>query len=316
MVFDGNTRRPLLFTSTGETWTWAGSTWHAAASSAQPTLDGFSMAFDTSSQNVVLVGALQTFSGSVHQTWTWNGARWALEAPATSPPVRSDGALAYDPVRQKVVLFGGRDPNTVSFRSDTWEWTGADWAQLAPATAPAGRQNPAVATDLARQRIVLFGGWSTFTNTLSENWDWDGATWVQRFPPSSPSARSATAIAYDASRQRVVMFGGTTSSGASNDTWEFDGTTWLLRSPPHAPSARAYATMAYDRDRQRIILFGGEAQGSRLTDTWAWDGADWALHPTLTAPRLILGRLPRVVYDQARQRTTLFTGGDMWIFLP
>ena len=41
------------------------------------------------------------------ETWEWNGTAWSQLAPAASPSGRVCASIAYDPVRDRVVLFGG-----------------------------------------------------------------------------------------------------------------------------------------------------------------------------------------------------------------
>jgi hypothetical protein len=71
-----------------------------------------------------------------------------------------------------------------------------------------------MAYDVARQRVVLFGG-ADATTALADTWEWDGAIWIQRNPAASPTPRSLSATAYDAARQRVVLFSG----DGLGDTW-------------------------------------------------------------------------------------------------
>ena len=72
--------------------------------------------------------------------------------------------------------------------------------------------------DSARQRVVLFGGWSQ--GALADTWEWDGKNWTQLKPTASPSARGGHAIAYDCHRQRTVLFGGTARTILPAATWE------------------------------------------------------------------------------------------------
>ena len=61
---------------------------------------------------------------------------WVQMTPANSPSDRSQHAMAYDSVIQKVVLFGGRDGSTLN---DTWKYDGVDWTQVATANSPGAR---------------------------------------------------------------------------------------------------------------------------------------------------------------------------------
>ena len=47
------------------------------------------------------------------------------------PPARFGHALAWDGLRDVLVLFGGTD-GTTRFE-DVWEWDGTDWLQVPPA---------------------------------------------------------------------------------------------------------------------------------------------------------------------------------------
>jgi hypothetical protein len=73
------------------------------------------------------------------------------------PAARAGYALAYNTVRQRVVLFGGvNDMNRNGF-NDTCEWDGTEWTQIAD-TGPPPRMFPAMVFDSSREYLVLFGG--------------------------------------------------------------------------------------------------------------------------------------------------------------
>ena len=66
--------------------------------------------------------------------------------------------MAYDPILQRTVLFGGQDPSTFANLADTWEWDGTNWSQATPATHPPSMWSFGMTYDRARQRVVVFGG--------------------------------------------------------------------------------------------------------------------------------------------------------------
>ena len=275
---------------------------------------------------LIVIGGVFAIPAPVHRTAASPAPTLAAQRSVVSPPpavtpqmtgmtaawrpgeltARSGHAMAYDAARQRVVLFGGRNGSTTMASNDTWEWDGATWIQRTSAISPSARFYYAMAYDVARQRIVLFGGGDSISGFFADTWEWDGTTWLQRTPPTVPSARSGTAMAYDVARQRIVLFGGY-GNGYLNDTWEWDGTTWLQRTPPTAPSARSYHAMVYDAARQRIVLFGG-SQNNALNDTWEWDGSIWTQHTPPTAPSVRSS--PSLVYDAVRQRIVLFGGSN------
>jgi hypothetical protein len=65
--------------------------------------------------------------------------------------------MAYNSDRQRVVLFGGASKDN-PLLTETWEWDGSTWSQLHTATSPPGRQDTAMSYDMARKRMVLYGG--------------------------------------------------------------------------------------------------------------------------------------------------------------
>jgi hypothetical protein len=218
-------------------------------------------------------------SGSAQVTWRSDVASllWA-QAQDMGPPPREGHALAYDPRRDRLVLFGGVDGGR-SF-GDTWEWDGKLWTQVAD-TGPPPRAYHGMAYDGGGQ-VLAFGGSPLETagrSYLNDTWAWDGQTWVQ-LADTGPSPRQSPAMASDPTRQRVVLFGGGTidvQAGANHglgDTWEWDGAQWTQLADT-GPSARLDARMAYDADDANLILFGGVGDDPAPADTWAWDGQRW-----------------------------------------
>ena len=239
----------------------------------------------------------------------------------TVPPLAliAEGAFAYDPKRDRLVLFGDAsgaqtwewdgarwqmrlprlspvprinhamayDPvNEVVVMfggrgaNDTWQWDGTTWTLRSPATSPPGRSQHVMVTDMRRKRIVMFGGLSPGFTLLGDTWTWDGNEWTQLQSADAPTPRRAPAMAYEPVRDVIVLHGGAIASTVNDDqTWELAGSTWTRRLPATPPPPRVGAGMAWDPRAKRIVLHGGSGGGVR-TDTWLWDGTDWTLHPT------------------------------------
>jgi hypothetical protein len=113
------------------------------------------------------------------ETPTWNKL-----APLGPPPIaRRTLTSVYDPLRDRMVVFGGWDATengTASFLNDTWALSLSEtpqWTQLAPTGGPpAGRDAMAAIYDPLGDRMVVFGGWSG-VQMLGDTWflDWGGA---------------------------------------------------------------------------------------------------------------------------------------------
>src|SRR5262245_23704561 len=185
---------------------------------------------------------------------------------------RAGHALAFDTARGVTVAFGGATTNAFGgfIVGATAVWDGRLWRAANPANEPPPRQNHVMAYDIARARVVLFGG-AEVTRALDDTWEWDGTTWTQRTPETSPPARSSPAMAYDVGRLRMVLFGGTTDTFALlADTWEWDGINWTQRVAAVSPPARQGHAAAYDLLRGHTVVFGGP-----VNDVWEWNGNVW-----------------------------------------
>jgi hypothetical protein len=131
-------------------------------------------------------------------------------------------ALAYDPGRRVVVLFGGTNGSQVF--NDVWEWDGDAlvWRQAFPAGAsPAGRSNVAFSSfDAALPGLVMFGGRDAAGNPLGDAWTWNGTVWAPAaLNAPAPTARQHPDMVYDTAARRVVMYGGRDARGISFELW-------------------------------------------------------------------------------------------------
>jgi hypothetical protein len=143
--------------------------------------------------------------------------------------------MVDETARHRVLLFGGVD--RVATHDDTWSWNGTNWLRLNPPTSPPARREHAMAYDVDRDRVVLFGGEDPSGQLLQDTREWDGQTWLQMAPANPPGSRREHAMAYDPFRRRVVLTGGRQNLVGSeySDTWEWDGAQWIQRTPLTLP---------------------------------------------------------------------------------
>ncbi len=203
---------------------------------------------------------------------------WNQLAPSgTAPAARWGHAGIYDPVGDRIVMFGGSNLGTRY--NDAWSLAlsgSPAWSNLTPlGTPPSARWVHGAAYDGAAHSMIVFGGYDG-TNYLSDVWGLaldDTPAWTPlTVAGSSPTARWGVPCIYDSGRQRMVLFGGATTAGDADDLW----TLSLAASPQWdsqlSPSTRApsrYSHPAvYDPNGHRMILFGGFS-GSFLNDLWA-----------------------------------------------
>jgi hypothetical protein len=117
VVLRGGTRPSKEYPT--DTWEWDGQSWHQVATDGPGPGDGYRMAYDSERGVTVLFGG---------NTCLWDGVRWTRAETPHAPAARAVHALAYDPVRKCVVLYGG----TVDRKdaADTWEWDGVRWREV------------------------------------------------------------------------------------------------------------------------------------------------------------------------------------------
>jgi Galactose oxidase, central domain len=278
---------------------------------------GHAMVYDSNKKIILLVGGA---SGSlpnpttIRDTWQWDGTSWEQVAD-TGPSSRFGHAMAYDSARQKTVLFGGTTGGeTPSFYRDTWEWDGSEWIQVAD-TGPIGRQSHAMAYDSARQKTVLFGGYTAIpiATALPDTWEWDGSEWIQ-VADTGPSRRYGHVMAYDSTKQNVLLSGGYGNTFLG-DTWELNKNSW--KQLQDMGPAVTYGSMT--DSNKGITIFGGleGATNVETSKTWRWTGKFWVQVQDMGPPPR---RWHSMAYDTERDRVVLFGGilltntnyGDTW----
>jgi hypothetical protein len=193
---------------------------------------------------------------------------WSMLSTAGTPPAgRVRHSMIYDPVRDRMLVFGG-DPWGSQFANQVWELTlsGAPtWTQLLPAGAlPSGRNLHTAIYDPVRDVMLVFGG-STATGRVNDLWQLTlggTPTWTAVAAGGTPPAgRSGHSAIYDPVRDRMVIFGGY-SSQPTSDVWALSlaGTpTWSQLSPSGtSPLARTGHQAIYDPPRDRMVVYGAQ----------------------------------------------------------
>ena len=202
LAYDAARERIVLFGGFGpdfdkldDLWEWDGATWEQLPSDGPQPRDGHAMTYDAARERVVLVGGAGDDAADfevLQETWEWDGESWELVAEAG--PEVAGHAVAYDPTRERVVVFGGRS-NDDSQLAATWEWDGESWADVTPALSPDARTLHGLAYDEIGERIVVFGGSHSEIGNFRDTLAWTGAAWDDLAPPlPRPSNRRSHAF--------------------------------------------------------------------------------------------------------------------------
>ena len=294
---------------------------------APPGRYGHAAVYDPVRDRLIVFGG-STGGPVVHFNEVWTMAlsgppNWTkLAIAGTLPPGRSETSAIYDPVRERIIVFGGRTGSSTAV-NDVWALSlsgGPAWTQLAPSgTPPSARSGHAAIYDPVRDRMLVFGG---FGSTPGEVWalPLSSPAWTQLAPSGGPPvARTGACAIYDPVRDALVVFGGASPISPSttyNDTWALSLATesWLqIANVGPLPSVRNLASAIYDPVHDEMVVFGGQvgnASSPNLNDVWSLPLANpvsWnAMSPSGTAPRWRHSHA--AVYDAPRGRMIVFGG--------
>ena len=260
-------------------------------------------------------------------TWTLDlaSATWTQgTGDSTHPGPRIEYASIHDPVRNRMIIFGGKDP----YSNEVWalDLSGTPtWTQLSTAGTPPSPRETRAIYDPVRDRMVIFGGYGPYDwpHALDETWELTLSgtpTWHQLSTTGGPPARRAahTAI-YDPAGDRMIVFGGSDFVTFMNDVWSLDlaTNTWqLVPTSGDVIPVRYGHSATYDPERRQMIVFGGY-NGAYLDDLYvlSLDSGVWT-HVSTPGPSV--RDFFATAYDASRGRVLLFGGNtgplydDLW----
>lgn len=322
-TFDARRGRSVgLSTYTGETLLWDGLRWEVATTTAGPAarFNG-AMTYDPAREQVLVYGGATSSGGSPQvqaDTWIWDGTRWRRYDRA-GPGPRNWHRMTYDPVRERVILFGGLTHALGLDRlpppdNTLWAWTGDAWAPLAPATtgtsAPSARYGHVMTYELSPPRVIVAGGYDASTGRrLTDTWSWDGHQWSRLATTSAPS--NLFGSGFDGRRQRAVAWGGPQIFATALYAWA--GDRWVEATNFRRPPAGYGGLTVHDTTRRRTLVLGRAAPGAPW-DTWAWDGVAWSVTSTTGPAEPTPPSGMSAVYDEARAQVVVLSGSETWLY--
>lgn len=271
--------------------------------------------FDSAGDRTILFGGLyDTEFGDVWQLTYPSGRipRWQRLFPeGETPSGRWAMATVYDPVRRRMVVFGGFAGRALG---ETWALSLAGtprWERLQPrGLPPPARFGASAVYDSRRDGMIVFGGNAGSLEggvPLNDTWFLsfaDGDSWIPLTPRGSPPlARSFHSAVYDPLRDRMLVFWGRDAGGFRFDCAALElapGPTWREYIPagPGARSRGGHVSI-YDPDLDRVVILGGAVASSRYEEVrepeWYLDLAATGdiLPPPTTGPAFaLLGMTP------------------------
>lgn len=283
VLFGGSVGHPI-----NETWIFDPET--LAWSQVQPAVspparaDGM-LVYDTRTGAVVLFGGWYETPEYEYRRWadTWAfyvpNRTWVELHPTTSPPPRSDSAVAYDESEGIVLLFGGFNEDT--YLGDMWSYAFSSntWVPRSSPTMPSARADGRMAYDPHTRSYFLFSG-NDYSDPsfnfhhLADMWQyrWLPNEWTHVFPDDLPMPRTYAVLENDLQFGELLMTGGYGNRTVLGDIWAFNTTRFVWRNitTPGGPSPRIAAVGGYDFARGIFVVFGGGDDTSVKADTWVF----------------------------------------------
>jgi len=222
-----------------------------------------------------------------------------LTPGGTLPPPRSElQNIAYDPINNRLIIFGGYRGAGNTEYNDTWVLTNAnglggapEWQLLTPPSAlPSSRHSLPLSYDPNSNRLIVFGGLNQFSEhvTYNDSWVLTGAhglsgtpTWIQLKPTGPmPLGRRSHIAAYNPRTNRFMMGfgeydafanGSTTSSTIFNDLWVLSNASGLCT----AGQPCTFQTTASDPDAGDTLTYALDTAPAGMTIDAATGAMTW-----------------------------------------
>ena len=244
---------------TGLTWEFDGNKWISKQTENFPTVGAggrhrSGMAYDQKRNVTVLFGGRDSVNtSSVYaDTWEYDGTDWTERATTNAPSARDHVEVAYDPVREVVLLTGGYNYGTTL--DGLWQYNGVDWLELSPISPIPASHLHRMAFDVNRGVMVLVGEATVY--------EWDGIDWTDRGNAGTYPVMNRDPVMYHYGLQKIVVLDETTIK-----TW--NGSIWETLSVSGGGTID-YDPAVYDISRNQIVALDGRT-------TRIWDENEWSI---------------------------------------
>ncbi|MES1220506.1 MAG: hypothetical protein ABUT20_33705 [Bacteroidota bacterium] len=213
LTFGGWGKGGFATDARNDVWLFDGKQWKNVFTNFIEKHDHHKMVYADHLNAFVIYGGRNSTTG-IPDSITWilkDGFFEALAIPG--PGRRGNAGFAYDPLRKKIVLFGGKGYDVPA---DLWEFDGKKWEQVPVENIGMTTGQEMVYSEELKMTIV-HGNTGT--------WGWDGKT-MTKIASGGP-AGSNVALGYDPARKSILAYGGFEENNTiSSSLWELKNGKW------------------------------------------------------------------------------------------
>ena len=241
---------------------------------------GHHMAYLPLNRSIFLFGGFKTSDyARLSDTWLYylDNNTWEEVSLSVSPSARSNAALCYDSLRNRVLLFGGYNYDD-SKLNDLWVYypNNNSWTELAPSSSPPNEYGHSLFYRNNGGEVYAFGRNPAITMNVFWEYNNSANSWVE-IPATSPrpSYRYWHNMRYSNISDVCFLFGGSSYNIEKGDSWIYNFTTdsWTEIQLDSNPPSRAVFSMVHDSFRDQIYIYGGSGEDYSIgrEDFWKFN---------------------------------------------
>jgi MYXO-CTERM domain-containing protein len=330
VVYGGSTQAGVV----DDLWTWDGAQWAELkpAGNKPPPLKLASLVYDEQTDQYLLYGGISSDDpqSASSTLWAYNPTTAAWTSSASPAGKRFAHAAAYDALKGRMLLQGGRSVSNAIVGS-TWEYKAGVWKQFTGASSGRSHHGMAFVDGSSSFRgIYLVGGQSTapLSSVVRLNEEVAGQEkWNSVSVSLNLSTTMATArLVYDEKTFRAFATGG--SGDAQRIGIEFTSNRRRVAVPVGSgPAPRTDMAVAHAPSKGLTYLLGGCVATPTQdcfaeNDLWAWDGRAWeelpraAFRPTSGHSMIHDDQTGRLIVCAPAEMSLWAWDGAVWSVLP